>query len=201
MVFSSLLEENVKGIKEFIESYLESYCESLNTCNPDFLSEVIISENEFKINFIHTKTDMEPTRAVWSNDMETEEDRQKRVDVTKYQMLQQLLTGISDNDNSLESSEQVKLHRDLGHCYFKWVRKIVCDFVPKRIKHKVVNAFINDLDKNLNEKIFQKYLIENKINNILSRENKNFQEDRQDTEMKLDAVKKALSNMIDIKYF
>jgi len=182
MVFSSLLEENVNHIKEFIESYLESYCECLNTSNMDFLSEVIKSDKVFNINNSFKMKD-------------------PQVKMNKLHMLQQLLSGVSDHDESLESSEQVILHRDLGQSYFNWVRRIVCDFVPKRIKHKLINVFVNNLYKNLNQKIFQKYLIENKINNILSRENKNFQKDREDTEKKLDAIKKALNNMIDIQYF
>lgn len=73
--------------------------------------------------------------------------------------------------------------------------------VPKRIKHKLINSFVEQLDSKLNENIFQKYLLENKINTVLLREDENFQEDRQDADKKLAAVKQALNNMIDIQYF
>jgi len=112
-----------------------------------------------------------------------------------------MLSGLSDKNESLENSEKVKIHKELSYAYFKFIRKIIVDFIPKRIKHKMVNAFINSLDTNLYEKIFQKYLLENKTDTILSREDENFEEDRQDAKKKLDAVKKALSNMIDIQYF
>jgi len=123
----------------------------------------------------------------------------KKIEFNRIQMLNQLLSGLNNQEVSLESSEQVKLHRDLSQCYFEYIRKIVRDFVPKRIKHKMINSFLKVLDKRLNEKIFQTYLIEKKIDEVLL-EDESFQKDRKDLDTKLDAVMKALKNMIDIQY-
>jgi len=63
----------------------------------------------------------------------------------------------------------------------------------------MINCFLKVLDKRLNEEIFQTYLIEKKIDEVLL-EDESFQKDRKDLDTKLDAVMKALKTMIDIQY-
>ncbi|KAE9544736.1 hypothetical protein AGLY_000278 [Aphis glycines] len=201
-VFDKLLEENVKSIKEFIASYIESYQECLDTSNPDFILEIVNSNNTIQeeilaaanINNYKCNSDSDSDDG-WNN-----MSQNKKVEIKRIQMLNQLLSGLNNNDNDLESSEQVKLHRDLSICYFEYIRKIVRDFVPKRIKHKMINSFLKDLDKRLNQEIFQTYLIDNKIDEVLL-EDERFQVDRKDVLIKSDAVKKALKSMVDIQYF
>ncbi|XP_060867588.1 dynamin-1-like protein [Metopolophium dirhodum] len=200
-VFEKLLEENVKNIKDFIESYIESYQECLDTANPDFILEIVKSNNTIQeeilaaANINNYKDDCDSSSDGNWKDM----SQHKKIEISRIQMLNQLLTGLNNNDESLESSEQVKLHRDLSQCYFEYIRKIVRDFVPKRIKHKMINCFLKVLDKRLNEEIFQTYLIEKKIDEVLL-EDETFQKDRNNVETKLDAVMKALKTMIDIQY-
>ncbi|XP_022181160.1 dynamin-1-like protein [Myzus persicae] len=201
-VFENLLEENVNNIKEFIRSYIESYQECLDTANPDFILEIVKSNNTIQeeilaaANINNYKDDSDSSSDGNWKDM----SKDKKIEINRIQMLNQLLSGLNNTDESLESSEQVKLHRDLSQCYFEYIRKIVRDFVPKRIKHKMINSFLKVLDKRLNEKIFQTYLIEKKIDEVLL-EDESFQKDRQDLDIKLDAVNKALKSMIDIQYY
>uniref|UniRef100_A0A2S2PUU3 Dynamin-1-like protein n=1 Tax=Schizaphis graminum TaxID=13262 RepID=A0A2S2PUU3_SCHGA len=221
-VFDKLLEENVNNIKEFIASYIESYQECLNTANPDFIMEIVKSNNTIQeeilaaanINNYATDdtSDTLLTQPAFTFGKSLEKSiplpqlipdkmaQLKKIEINRIQMLNQLLSGLNNQEVSLESSEQVKLHRDLSQCYFEYIRKIVRDFVPKRIKHKMINSFLKELDKRLNEEIFQSYLIEKKIDEVLL-EDESFKNDRNDVEAKLDAVRKALKSMIDIQYF
>lgn len=73
------------------------------------------------------------------------------------------------------------------------------DFIPKRIIHKMVNSFLKDLDKRLNEEIFQTYLKEDKIGELLL-EDLNIKKERIDVKTKLEAVQKGLKIMVDIMY-
>lgn len=133
MVFSSLLEENVNSIKEFIESYIESYRVNLNTSNPDFISEVMKSNMEFEVECVQAALNdscringsAEHNQNSYSEFSEV--PTQKEINVNRKRMLTQLLSGIKDEDESLELSEQVKLHRELSCHYFNFVRKIVRD--------------------------------------------------------------------------
>jgi len=211
-----LLEENVNNIKEFIASYIESYQECLNTANPDFILEIVKSNNTIQEEILAAANISNCVNEDLSDSLLAQPcftfgksipqpipDKMaqlKKIEFNRIQMLNQLLSGLNNQEVSLESSEQVKLHRDLSQCYFEYIRKIVRDFVPKRIKHKMINSFLKVLDKRLNEEIFQTYLIEKKIDEVLL-EDETFQKDRNNVETKLDAVRKALKNMIDIQYF
>jgi len=222
-VFDKLLEENVNNIKEFIASYIESYQECLNTANPDFIMEIVKSNNTIQEEILaaaninnyandDTSDTLLTTQPAFtfgkslgkpipiSQLIPDKVAQLKKIEINRIQMLNQLLSGLNNQEVSLESSEQVKLHRDLSQCYFEYIRKIIRDFVPKRIKHKMINSFLKDLDKRLNEEIFQTYLIEKKIDEVLL-EDESFKNDRNNVEAKLDAVRKALKSMIDIQYF
>ncbi|CAI6345395.1 unnamed protein product [Macrosiphum euphorbiae] len=208
-VFEKLLEENVNNIKEFITSYIESYQEYINTANPDFISEIVKSDDTIQdeilaaVNIKKHESDYKPELVLNSTGMPifpipdrmAQTDRLKTV---RTHMLKQLLSGLNNQDIPLESSEQIKLHKYLSQCYFEYIRKIVRDFVPKRIVHKMVNSFLKNLDKRLNEEIFQTYLKENKIGEVLI-EDESIINERKDVEIKLDAVGKALKIMVDIR--
>jgi len=197
-VFSSLLEDKVNDLKEFIKSYIETYQDNVNMANNDFISEVVKSDITLKMDSVQLGLNNQK-----ENDYDEKEgnlnERDKNYDTIRTSMFKQLLSGLSDEKESQGWSEKVKLHKDLSCCYFEIFRKIVRDFVQQRIKHKMVKAFVKNLDKNLNEKIFQVYLFEEKFKKTLL-EDKNYEEYRYDAEAKLDAVKKALNAMIDIQY-
>lgn len=192
-----MIKENVDEIKEFIKTYIESYQECIDTTNNDFILEIVKSkklDGNFPIEYIKSSLNES------LNSYSSEKSENDKKEISLMQMFQQLLTGVNDYDQSIESSQQVKLHKELSCCYFIFVRKIVKDYIPKRIFHKMINIFLKNLDMNLNEKIYQTYLIEKKMDQVFC-EDKNFQEDREQTEKKLDAVVKALKNMVDIYYF
>uniref|UniRef100_A0A2S2NZJ5 GED domain-containing protein n=1 Tax=Schizaphis graminum TaxID=13262 RepID=A0A2S2NZJ5_SCHGA len=124
----------------------------------------------------------------------------ERLKMVRIQMFNQLLTGLNYEESPQELPEQIKLHKYLCQCYFEYIRKIVRDFVPKRISHKMINSFIKDLDKRLNEEIFQTCLREENIGEILS-EHESIEKNRKDIEIKLGAIKSAIKTMVDIQYF
>lgn len=191
-----MIKENVDEIKEFIKSYIESYQEYIDTTNNDFLVEVVKSKNLIGNCSIEcfASNVRERKNSDSSEDSENNMNEMKRI-----QMLQQLLSGSNDYDESFELSEQVKLHKELCRCYFIFIRKIVRDYVPKRIFHKMVNEFVKNFDLRLNEKIFESYYIDKKMEEVFCEE-KHFQVDREQTEEQLDAVRKALKSMGAINY-
>ncbi|XP_001949574.1 dynamin-1-like protein [Acyrthosiphon pisum] len=208
-VFEKLLEEDVNNIKEFIASYIESYQECINTANPDFILEILTSNDTIQeeilaaVNIKKHESNYKPELVLTPTGMPifplpdrmAQTDRLKTV---RSHMLKQLLSGLNNQDVPMESSEQIKLHKYLSYCYFEYIRKIVRDFVPKRIVHKMVNSFLKNLDKRLNKEIFQAYLKENKIAEVFV-EDESIINDRNNVEIKLDAVGKALKTMVDIR--
>jgi len=209
-VFKKLLDENLNSIKEFILSYIETYQVCINTANPDFIKEIINSDNEIQEEILEAvdlskyENNYKPELILNSSKMPVFQlpDRMTQIsklNIIRSQMLNKLLSGLNNNEVSLERSEQIKLHKHLSKCYFEYIRKIVRDFIPKRINHKMINLFLKNLDKRLNEEIFQTYLKEKKIDEILS-VNEGFENNRKNVETKLDTVKSALKNMIDIQY-
>lgn len=117
----------------------------------------------------------------------------------KFEIFKKLLSGIRDDENKTSMMPKyIKLHRDLADCYFRYVRKNVRDFVPKSIKHTMMNLFVKDFDKRLCTEVFQTF--ENHIDQILLEEH-SVLEDKKETETRLDAVNEALKNMLDIQYF
>lgn len=209
-VFKKLLDENLNSVKEFILSYIETYQVCINTANPDFIKEIINSDNEIQeeileaVDLAKYEKNYKPELILNTSKMPVFQlpDRMTQIaklNIIRSQMLNKLLSGLNNNEASLELSEQIKLHKHLSKCYFEYIRKIVRDFIPKRIHHKMINLFLKNLDKRLNEEIFQTYLKEKKIDEILS-ENEGFEKNRKNVETKLDAVKSALKIMVDIQY-
>lgn len=186
-----MLEETLISIKEFLTSYIETYRACLNTTNPDFILELVKSSDihdAFLSAFITSKKGM-------SNDefLKAEEERIK-------QLFKQILSGLNDLDESLESSKQVRMHRNLTRCYFEFVRRNVRDFVPKRIIYKMVKHVLNNIDRYMHEFVFTPYIVNRNIDQVLAEE-ENFVEDRNRAEQLLNGVNMALKSMMDIQYF
>lgn len=185
-----MLRDKLTIIKEFIHSYIETYQECLNTSNPDFIFELVKSSNALQEAYIsaHTTNDK-----CYSNEESNDEGEGMK------QLFKQMLSGLDDLDETLETSKQVKLHRNLTRCYFNFTRKIICDFVPKRIKQKMVNLILKDLDSHLIEFVFEPYLINRCFDQVLAEE-ESVVEDRNQAELMLNAVNKALSNMPELQF-
>lgn len=178
------------NIKEFIKSYIETYQACLNTTNPDFILELVKSSDVLQNAFISTHV---TNKKGLTNDefIKAEEERTK-------QLFKQILSGLNDLDETLETSKQVKMHRDLTHCYFEFVRKNVRDFVPKRIIYKMVNYVLNNIDHYMYEYVFTPYVVGRSIEQVLTEEAHTV-EDRHRAGSLLLAVNKALKTMVDIQ--
>lgn len=192
-----MLDKTVSSIQEFIKSYIETYQVCLNTTNPDFLLELVKSAPNVKhyINQNGYGDDDDDDDDYEENNSQLEDN-----DKTNEQILKLMISGINDLDESLESSKQVKIHRNLTKCYFNFVRKNIRDFVPKRIQHKMVELILKDLDNNFIECVFTPYVSKHCIEEVLIEE-EGVVEDRKRATLLLNAVNKALSNMIDIQCY
>lgn len=188
-----MLEEKVTSVKEFIESYIETYQVCLNTTNSDFIFELVKSSSEMQDIFLFTQINNKRSFKFGINDTEV----LKLEEEMKKQLFKQMLCGLNDLDESMETSKQVKIHRDLTSCYFKFIRKSVRDFIPKRIKHKMIKLVLDNFENQLNEHVFTPYVINQSFDEVL-KEEEGIVDDRKRIKQLLDAVNKALENMICI---
>lgn len=185
-----MVENTLKSIKDFIKSYIETYQASLNTTNPDFISELCkfsnVIQDMFELTAMTNKKGL-------SNDefVKAEKERTK-------QLFKQILSGLNDLDHTLETSKLVRLHRNLTRCYFEFVRKNVRDFVPKRIIHKLVKHVVNNIDGYMHEFVFTPYVVNRSIDQVLV-EVESVIDDRNRAVQMLNAVNKALKTMEDVQ--
>lgn len=186
-----MIESTVLSIKEFIKSYIETYQTCLNTTNSEFISELVKSSDVIREVFISTPITI---KKGMSNEefLRAEEERIK-------QLFIQLLSGRNDTE-TLESSKQVKMHQNLTDCYFRYVRKVVQDFVPKRINYKMVNYIVNNIDHYMHDMVFTPYVVNRVIDQVLVEE-QHVIDDRNRAMFMLSAVNKALKSMADIQCF
>lgn len=175
-----MLHENLQNLKDFIKSYIETQQTVLNTMNPDFISLLVNSTPVNQMEFL----------TMDNNKLITEDERKH--------LLQQMLCGRSDIDINIATSKHVKIHKHLTACYFDFIRTQVRDFVPKRIKHKMINLVLKDFENRLYNDLFTSYGLNKSFDEILEEEDE-IVEDRIQAENLLDAVNKALQNMIDIQ--
>jgi len=193
-----MLDDKLTDIKEFIKSYIETYQTCLNTTNPNFLFQLVKSSTEMQDSYITSYMSNSVKPNVGS---EKDEDGEEKDDENlKIQQFKQMLCGLNDLDSTLETSKQVKIHRCLTHCYFDFIREIIRDFVPKRIHHKMVKLILDDFEYHLHEYVFTPYVISRSFDDVLAEED-GVIEDRNRVEQMLNAVNKALKNMVDIQCY
>lgn len=185
-----MVENTIQNIKEFIRSYIETYQASLNTTNPDFISELCKFSNVIQDMF-------ELTAATNRKGLSNEEFTKAEKERTK-QLFKQILSGLNDLDHTLETSKLVRLHRNLTRCYFEFVRKIVRDFVPKHIIYKLVKYVVINIDHYMHEFVFTPYVVNRTIDQALM-EVDSVVDDRNRAVQMLNAVNKALKNMTDVQ--
>jgi len=193
-----MLDDKLTNIKEFIKSYIETYQTCLNTTNPNFLFQLVKSSTEMQDSFI-TSYMSNPEGDSIKNKVGSEEDKEDEENL-KIQQFKQMLSGLNDLDNTVETSKQVKIHRCLTQCYFDFIREIIQDFVPKRIHHKMVKLILDDFEHHLDEFVFTPYVLNRSFDEVLVEED-GVIEDRNRVEKMLDAVNKALKNMVDIQCY
>jgi len=191
-----MLDDKLLNIKEFIKSYIETYQTCLNTTNPNFLFQLVKSSTEMQDSFITTYMNNSTTTNAVSFKNEDEQDEEN----LKIQQFKQMLSGFHDLDNTIETSKQVKIHRCLTQCYFDFIREIIRDFVPKRIHHKMVKLILDDFEHHLDEFVFTPYVLNRSFDEVLVEED-GVIEDRKRIEKMLNAVNKALKNMVDIQCY
>lgn len=189
-----MLGEKLDDIKEFIKSYIETYQTCINTKNPDFLLQLVKSSPEIQETYVSTHLEN------MLNDSDETNIVLKKKEQISMQLFKQMLTGLNDLDESMETSKQVQMHRNLTLCYFEFTKKNIRDFVPKRIQHKMVNLVLDDFENHLIEFVFTPYLINQSFDKVLV-EADGVIEDREQAEKLLNAVNKALKNMVDIQCY
>lgn len=187
-----MLEDTIISIKEFITSYIETYQACINTANPDFITELTKSSNVIQDAFMLSQ---HTNKKGLSNDEYVKAEEGRIV-----QFFKQMLLGHNDLDKTYETSKQVKMHRELTQCYFKFVRRNVRDFVPKHIIYRMVNHVLDNIDHQVYISVFTPYVVNRSIDQLLI-EDENSIDERIRAEQLLNAVNKALRNMMDIQCF
>lgn len=193
-----MLDDKLTNIKEFIKSYIETYQTCLNTTNPNFLFQLVKSSTEMQDSFITSYVNDNVSMKTNTNSLKDEDEQDE--ESLKIQQFKQMLSGLNDLDNTIETSKQVKIHRCLTQCYFDFIREIIRDFVPKRIHHKMVKLILDDFEHHLDEFVFTPYVLNRSFDEVLVEED-GVIEDRNRVEKMLNAVNKALKNMIDIQCY
>lgn len=188
-----MLENNLLSVKNCIKSFIETEQICLNTKNPDFILKLVESSSEMMQEFFISTSSKKPTSSSTTKSSDEEYEKKK-------QLLLQMLFGFQDIEESVDTSKQVKMHQNLTKVYFDFIRKKIRDFVPKRIHHKMVKLVLDEFENHLQDHVFTPYVINRTIDQVLVEDELTVQ-DRQRAKMLLDAVNKALQNMIDIQCF
>lgn len=189
-VLEKILGETQDDIKRFIKSYLETYQESVNTQNEDFMREIVKYANRLKKRHFLRHYGSNATFPVECLQNETEEDPKE--------LYKQMFATIGDLEDTQDTTKQVKSHRILTECYFVFVRRIVQDFVPKRIKHRMLQTVLTTFESRLQQEVLVPYVVERAFDRVLVEE-ESVKEDRQKAEEMLKAVHKALDIMVEIQ--
>lgn len=186
-----MLEDTIVSIKEFIKTYIETYQACLNTKNPDFIVELVKSnviQDAFILSHITNKKGL------------TNDEYIKAEEGRFLQFLKQIILGHNDVDKTLETSKQVKMHRELTHCYFNFIRKNIRDFVPKHINYKMVNHVLENIDHHVYTFVFTPHVVNRNIDQLLV-EDEYIIEERIRSEQLLNAVNKSLRTIMDIQCY
>lgn len=194
-----MLDEKLNGLKDFIKSFIETYQLCLNTTNPNFLIQLVQSSTDIQdasiAAFMRNNTSITENQ-----NFVIEKDNEKKENENYVQLLKRMLSGVNDLDNNTETSEQVKIHKNLVKCYFYFIKDIITDFVPKRIHHKMVKLVSDTFEQELDEKVFTPYVINRSFEEVMTEE-EGVVDERQRIEEMLNAVNIALKHMVDIQCF
>ncbi|VVC44003.1 Dynamin GTPase effector,Dynamin-type guanine nucleotide-binding (G) domain,Dynamin, GTPase region [Cinara cedri] len=187
-VLGKILGETLDNIKWFIRSYIETYQESVNTYNTDFMREILRFSNQRKKERLLEQ--FGPNVKLSAEYNEYEEDPKE--------LSKQMLATLNNLEDTSNSTKEVKAHRILVECYFVSVRKIVQDFVPKRIKYKMLQKVLDTFESRMHQEVFVPYVVEQAFDRVLVEE-ESVKEDRVKAEEMLKAVDKALNIMVEIQ--
>lgn len=196
-VLNKMLDEKLNNLKDFIKSFIETYQSCLNTTNPNFLIQLVRSSTDIQDASIAANNTIKNTE---NQKCVRFEDNEKNEKENYIQHFKQMLSGLNDLDNTMETSKQVKLHKSLTSCYFEFIKEIIMDFVPKRIHHKMVKLVLDTFEQELDEKVFTPYVINRSFDDVMIEE-EGVIDERQKIEDMLNAVNIALKNMIDIQCY
>ncbi|XP_050063687.1 dynamin-1-like protein [Aphis gossypii] len=199
-VLNNMLDKNLNNLKDFIESFIETYQSCLNTTNPNFLIQLVRSSSDFQDANIAAFMSNNSIKNTENHKCVSLEDNKKKENENYIQLFKQMLSGINDLDNDIETSKQVKIHKSLTQCYFDFIKEIIRDFVPKRIHHKMVKLVLETFEQELDEKVFTPYVINRSFEEVMTEE-EGVIDERQKIEEMLNAVNIALKNMVDIQCF
>lgn len=195
-----MLDEKLNNLKDFIKSLIETYQSCLNTTNPNFLIQLVQSTTDIKDSNIIAFMSNNTSENTENQKCVSSEDNEKNKNEKFIQIFKQMLSGLNDSEKNINTSTQVQIHKSLTKCYFDFIRKIIIDFVPKRIHHKMVKLVLDTFEQELDEKVFTPYVINRSFEEVMTEE-EGVIEERQKIEEMLNAVNIALKNMIDIQCF
>lgn len=190
-LLGKILGETLENIKQFIKSYIETYQESVNIHNTDFMREILMYSNKLKTIHIydHSRDNVGHSVENLSNN---------EIQENPKELFKQMSSILNDLEDTKNSTKQVKTHRILTKCYFVSVRKIVQDFVPKLIKHRMLQTVLIAFENRMNQEVFVPYVVQRTFDKVLNEE-ESVKEDRLKTEEMLKAVNEALNIMVEIQ--
>ncbi|XP_050436353.1 LOW QUALITY PROTEIN: dynamin-1-like protein [Adelges cooleyi] len=196
-------EKSVEAVCKIIR-YQEAY---VNTGHPDFITEVIESE-EYQELFENSKITEEylqdsfTQQSYSTSTLNSKVERKPTLKELAREMRYKVekisscgFTGFSDTDKPISES-RVNLLTLFLKCYYKVVKKIIQDTVPKAIMHEMVNSVKRDFQKMLISKIYKCKSL--KMEELLY-ESDEIADERIKTLRRLEATEKALKLMRDIE--
>lgn len=172
--------------------YQEAY---VNTDHPDFI-EAVTNSDEYKHLFAQVKTehpDMDSGPKSIEDCSPQIINSQNRTNVEKVTTC--ALSGFSEDDEFVLKS-RARLLTLFIKCYFKVVKKIIQDSVPKTIMYEMVNNIKQNFQSDLTCKVYKSKDL--KISELLL-ESADIVEERIKAYQRLDASEKALKLMRDIE--
>lgn len=185
--------ETLDDIKRFVRSYIETYQESVNTQNAEFMHEIVRRSNRLKRKHFQHKYGPNVKVPVEFQRDETEDDPREL-----FRLVSGALHDLDDASDDGGGGKQVKWHRVLAECYFAFVRGVVQDYVPKRIKHRMVHTVLAAFESRMHAEVFVPYVVDRAFDRVLVEED-GAKEDRLKAEEMLKAVDKALDIMVEIQ--
>lgn len=193
-----LLLDNYKIKSNDAVSKMISYQEALiNTNHPDFI-EAVIQSDEYKALF-QSSTKKKYTESSDSESNDSENIGFELKNHYKIKNVERITTcafsTFSDTDKSTLNS-RARLLTLFIKCYFKVVKKIIQDIIPKTVMYEMINKIKLNFQKDLISRIYKSN--DHKVGELLL-ESAEFMDKRMKVQNKLDASEKGLKLIREIE--
>lgn len=142
--------KTIKAVNKFIR-YQESY---MNTNHPDFIEAIVNSKeyNELFKNIITNESGEAIVSFLSSNEKDNSLEHTMRQNIDKISTCD--FTGLYNIDNLINKS-RVELFKLFIKCYFRVIKKIIQDTVPKIIMFEMVNNVKLNFQKDLTARVYK----------------------------------------------